>query len=274
MDHAQWQRILAAGLAPSIKSPEQYVDAFSRHLVEIQKVLKPFPVPSPDILKDIHYDIFHDIYLSAGKFRETLVYFDGGMIGTDPQNLDRELRNICRDGENDLTTAGSIQDQAVAIAVMHGRMRRTHCFIDGNTRTAACVLLSQVKEVFGKDIDLLSADKVPEFKNNLALAYRGIVAPLTNNFILEPIGAELIDHREVTIPKQLFIESSSLDHHKPGPGLLSRMKALVGMEERKMEERKDELQQKPRVSPLEQIKEDARIENERKGANKGRDFGK
>jgi hypothetical protein len=157
------------------------------------------------------------------------------MIGTDPQNLNRELENVFSDGSKDLSSATSIQDQAVAIAVMHGRMRRTHCFIDGNTRTAACVLLGQIKDVFGRDINLIPRDKVPEFKNNLALSYRGIIAPFTNNFILEPIGAELIEHREIHIPKQLFIESPSVEvkSDQPGARLLSRMRALVGLEEKK-----------------------------------------
>ncbi len=53
---------------------------------------------------------------------------------------------------------------------------------------------------------------------------------------------------------------------------LEKAKAVIP--ELGAEERRDELQQKPRVSPLEQIKEEARIETERERANKGRDFGK
>jgi hypothetical protein len=51
------------------------------------------------------------------------------------------------------------------------------------------------------------------FKEHLALAYRGIIAPFTNNMILDPIGAELIEHVAVEIPKQQFIQ----EHSQPRP---------------------------------------------------------
>ena len=227
----QWQRIVEAGLCPEIKN---FADYEAKTLIQLQRAFDasmadPQIAPTPARVAAIHKIIFDGVHPWAGTFRQMgqTVRFDQGVLGTDAHRVAPELQRIQEETAQVLAQAHTPQEQAVAVACYHARYRRVHPFLDGNTCTSAVLLQSQIKAIF--QIDQLVPQRPDDYKQKLAQAYRGEIAPLTNH-ILAIVGQPPIAPTHIRLPAPMFdddLETEIVKHREeilarqrgPGPRL-------------------------------------------------------
>jgi fido (protein-threonine AMPylation protein) len=221
----QWQRIVEARLCPEIKDFAAYE---SKTLIQLQRAFEasmadPQTAPTPARVAAIHKIIFDGVHPWAGTFRllGQTVRFDQGVLGTDAHRVTLDLQRIQEETAQALSQAHTPQEQAVAIACYHARYRRVHPFLDGNTRTSAVLLQSQIKAIF--QIDLLVPQRPDDYKQKLAQAYRGEIAPLTNH-ILAVVGQPPIMPTHIKLPAPMFDQDLETEIVKHREEILARQR--------------------------------------------------
>jgi len=214
----QWQKIVAAGLCPEIKDFAQYQAKTTEQLALAYKAVLEQPIVSPSTsdVAAIHSIIFEGVHPWAGTFRQMgqAVRFDQGIVGVDAHRIGSELTRLQEETTQAIEKAGNPQEQAMAIACYHARFRRTHPFLDGNTRTSAVLLEAQMHAVFR--IDPRIPQRPEDYKQILAQAYRGEIAPLTN-LILTVAGQALVQPIHMTMPAPMFdrdLETEIIKHRE------------------------------------------------------------
>lgn len=214
----QWQKIVAAGLCPEIKDFAQYQAKTAEQLALAYKAVLEQPIASPGAsdAAAIHGIIFEGVHLWAGTFRlmGQAVRFDQGIVGVDSHRIESELTRLQEETAQAIEKASNPQEQAMALACFQARFRRTHPFLDGNTRTSAVLLEAQMHAVF--KINLRIPQRPEAYKQMLAQAYRGEIAPLTNH-ILTVAGQALVEPIHVTMPAPMFdrdLETEIIKHRE------------------------------------------------------------
>ena len=202
----QWQRIVEAGLCPGINDFETYEAKATEQLELAYRAIagRSFIAPAPVDAAAIHAIIFDGIHPWAGEFRKMgeTVRFDGGVVGIDAHRVIPELERIAVETKQALDQVSSPQEKAMAIAYFHARYRRTHPFLDGNTRTSAVLLEAQLQTLFPLEKHR-TQERPEDYKLKLAQAYQGDIAPLTNH-ILTVTGHSLIEPIHVKMPAPMF----------------------------------------------------------------------
>jgi hypothetical protein len=212
----QWQKIIAAGLCPEIKDFATYEAKTAEQLALAYKAVLEQPIlsPGPVDAAAVHGIIFEGVHPWAGMFRTMgqTVRFDQGVVGLDAHRIVPELTRLQEETTEALQKSASPQQQAMAIACFHARFRRTHPFLDGNTRTSAVLLEGQMHAVF--NLQPRIPQRPDDYKLILAQAYRGEIAPLTNH-ILSATGHALVEPVQVAMPAPMFdqdLETEIIKH--------------------------------------------------------------
>jgi fido (protein-threonine AMPylation protein) len=221
----QWQRIVEAGLCPEIKDFATYE---AKTLIQLQRAFDasmadPQIAPTPARVAALHKIIFEGVHPWAGTFRQLgqTVRFDHGVLGTDAHRVTPDLQRIQEETALALAQARTPQEQAVAVVCYHARYRRVHPFLDGNTRTSAVLLQSQIKAIF--QIDQLTPQYPDDYKQKLAQAYRGEIAPLANH-ILTVVGQPPIAPTHIRLPAPMFDQDLETEIVKHREEILARQR--------------------------------------------------
>lgn len=214
----QWQKIVASGLCPEIKDFASYQAKTTEQLALAYKAVLEQPIvsPGPADAAAIHGIIFEGVHPWAGTFRlmGQSVRFDQGVVGVDSHRITAELERLQEETLQAIRVGASPQAQAMAIACYHARFRRTHPFLDGNTRTSAVLLESQIHAVF--KLEPRIPQRPDDYKLLLAQAYRGEIAPLTNH-ILSATGYASVEPIQVAMPAPMFdqdLETEIIRHRE------------------------------------------------------------
>ena len=204
----QWSRIVAAGLCPGISDFQTYEKLALLQFTHARKYALENAIlaPTPIYAATIHRIIFENIHLWAGTFRQPgeSVRFDDGVIGIDAHRVIPELTKVGEEFKAAVIAASRArkpETHAISLAVFHARYRRAHPFLDGNTRTSAVILESQVATIYGHPSLRIKPDT--DYKSLLSQAYRGHVSPLAN-LILESVNLPLVQEMNIKIPPPMY----------------------------------------------------------------------
>lgn len=119
-------------------------------------------------LKDIHKNVFGDLYYFAGKVR-TCTLSKNGYNFLEPENIEKEAAEIIEQYSNKIDEVNSVGELAFVLAPFYYDLIRIHPFREGNGRTIReflreVVLLKNKELPFDVELDYTKIDK-----NNLML---------------------------------------------------------------------------------------------------------
>jgi fido (protein-threonine AMPylation protein) len=185
-DDYTWQQIKAFGVKLSITSPSDYARTVEKGVLAAKSVAQGFtsgPWVDSGQVTTLHWAMMKDVYPWAGSFRtiglrkEGEFFSEPALIRSDLKSLNMEARNWFK-GED-------LRETAKQVAAYNAAFYKIHPFLEGNYLVGKVILEHQVREVFGKEINLAIDERV--YRATLEKAMRGDFSQLANQ-ILEHAG--------------------------------------------------------------------------------------
>jgi len=151
LDPGEWDYIRSElDLRPNIKTPESYLNGVARGRELAMGLLAPrirFSPCSLTQIRAVHFCLFHQVYVSAGEFREGEIEIGLG-LASKPENIRTDLTTVYGWLER-FFKSDDLKLQAEAIAAYHVALLQVHPFQDGNGRTARLITQCQMEKAFG-----------------------------------------------------------------------------------------------------------------------------
>ena len=170
----------------SIASPAEYARAVQKGVLAAKSVAQGFtsgPWVDSGQVTTLHWAMLKDVYPWAGSFRTiglkngNEIYSEPALIRSDLKSLNIESRNWFK-GED-------LRETAKQVAAYNAAFYKIHPFLEGNYLVGKVLLEHQVREVFGKEINLSPDERV--YRATLTKAMKGNFSQLANQ-ILEHAG--------------------------------------------------------------------------------------